>query len=431
MSEKSLSVASGEVPHDNDGSLLDAIATIPELENDAGRREWLVSGGERLHCLVQQVASIIRQKGADNQEPFRADDVHLEIDLPRAESVGTLMEEAYTKTLEFLADKNLSDRDALLYAGVFLRESIIHIHPYLDGNGKLSRLISLVLCHGSNISADAIDLSFNINNPGLPPTEKSSLTKQLSFVINPNCLYRGDSWPDIPCKQIRFDGRPESYSPKDRPGIQESVGIQERGTIESFVDHERQDFVGVFIGKLLELIDDDGKRLILEHANSEGVVDVLPALGSLLSSPNGEVYAQLMTIIDDEVRELNVQHLFKLLTTDASLSRWQEDDSKLFFIADTRNPYRRIGVKINAIFLRMKSMEGYKSFFDSGVGGNKPVSHIALYEAMKKGLGLIDDTYVDSELVDAIGELLREAGMSEEQFLDWKGRILPAGLPIS
>jgi len=49
-----------------------------------------------------------------------------------------------------LGDTNLSDEDALAYAGLTLAGGILYTHPFKDGNGRSSRLLSYMFINGNN-----------------------------------------------------------------------------------------------------------------------------------------------------------------------------------------------------------------------------------------------------------------------------------------
>lgn len=99
---------------------------------------------------VQRVASLVRTGDASHLQAFDGQEVGLLLhDVPDYRDREKLLRETWKTAKGILHDRNLSDDDALLYAGLTVAGGIVLTHPFKDGNGRTSRVFSYLIARGT------------------------------------------------------------------------------------------------------------------------------------------------------------------------------------------------------------------------------------------------------------------------------------------
>lgn len=126
------------------------------LKDPAFRREHFASlEQDDFLNLLQQVNSLIRTGEDDSLQPFDGDGVALEMhDVPDSRDKEQLLRETWDVARGFLADKKLSDEDALAYAGLTVAGGILFSHPFSDSNGRSSRVVSHMIIQGQHTNTE-------------------------------------------------------------------------------------------------------------------------------------------------------------------------------------------------------------------------------------------------------------------------------------
>lgn len=142
------------VSHDIDHSA--AIANFygqnEMLADTAQRREYFASlDSADFLDLLQQTNSLIRSGDPEQRQPFDGQDVMLSTHaVPDHPDKEQLLDETWQTARTFLQDPNLDDEAALIYAGLTAAGGTLMVHPYIDGNGRTSRVISHMIINGDS-----------------------------------------------------------------------------------------------------------------------------------------------------------------------------------------------------------------------------------------------------------------------------------------
>lgn len=140
------------VPHETNG--LHAIAELYEhsekLRDPATRRDHFASlEPEDFLDLVQQVNALIRTGDAQHLHPFDGTHAGLSThEVPDQRDKEQLLRETWEAARDILQDSKLDSEEALMYAGLATAGGMLLVHPYIDGNGRTSRVLSHMIMRG-------------------------------------------------------------------------------------------------------------------------------------------------------------------------------------------------------------------------------------------------------------------------------------------
>ncbi|MDB5183284.1 MAG: Fic/DOC family [Candidatus Saccharibacteria bacterium] len=109
--------------------------------------------------LTQQVASIVRTGDSTQRQHFDGEQNGqqvrlLFVDVPEQQDKEQLLRETWETAQEFLTNPNIPDNDALEYAALTAAMGILWIHPFMDGNGRTSRVVSYLMAKGPEDESD-------------------------------------------------------------------------------------------------------------------------------------------------------------------------------------------------------------------------------------------------------------------------------------
>lgn len=121
------------------------------LADPATRRDYFEHMDEQGFIqLLQQTAQLVRTGDASQLQYFDGKDVKLMThDVPDQREKAGLLADVWHATQDILKDRNLSDQDALEYAGLTVAGGVLLTHPFADGNGRTSRTLSYVMIRGT------------------------------------------------------------------------------------------------------------------------------------------------------------------------------------------------------------------------------------------------------------------------------------------
>lgn len=144
------------VPHDISEAkvLSDFYEQNESLTDTAWRRDYFEHlKPEDFIDLLQQVNSMIRSGDAEYRQHFdgMVTGVGLHTyEIPDGQDANQLLKETWEVARGFLCNAKLSDEDALVWAGLTVAGAILYIHPFADGNGRSSRVVSHMMIEGRN-----------------------------------------------------------------------------------------------------------------------------------------------------------------------------------------------------------------------------------------------------------------------------------------
>lgn len=141
------------VSHKNDHSkeLAEYISSNEVLGDAATRRDFFENMDENDFLdMTQKVASLIRTGSDADQQHFDGDVVGLMFhEVPDQREKEALLRETWATAQRLLKNRTLSDEDSLEYAAMTVAGGILYTHPFIDGNGRTSRVMSYLLSQGS------------------------------------------------------------------------------------------------------------------------------------------------------------------------------------------------------------------------------------------------------------------------------------------
>lgn len=173
------------------------------------RRDYFVSlDDDEFIDLLQQVASLVRTGDANVRQYFDGEYVGLPgHEVPDHREKEALLRETWKTAKSFLADTEIGDQDALDYAALTVAGGFLYAHPFSDGNGRTSRVISYMISQGSgrgNELQEVLASSFGGGYWNVTPDNKMiPLTPERNFSGNqPNRIVWGaadetDEWTDL------------------------------------------------------------------------------------------------------------------------------------------------------------------------------------------------------------------------------------------
>ena len=139
------------IKHESDNalSIYEYFSSDERLQDDTMRRDYLSSlDSDDFIDLLQITAGLVRS-GEPVYEGFDGHNVALfDHEVPDQQDKESLMRDAWDVAKKFLSNNKLSDRDALDLAALTVAGGVLYAHPYIDGNGRTSRVLSYVIAQG-------------------------------------------------------------------------------------------------------------------------------------------------------------------------------------------------------------------------------------------------------------------------------------------
>lgn len=176
-----------EVPHEkNHANDITLFFKQNELLADAiTRRDYFEHLDDNdFLALLQQTANLIRTGDSSQYQSFDGNKVSLMFhEVPDQREKEHLLAKTWQTAQDILSDRKLSDQDALDYAGLTVAGGILLVHPFADGNGRTSRVLSHVMMRGTNYSDELTSIIANSSNSGgwsVAPDKKIRFSKTFS-----------------------------------------------------------------------------------------------------------------------------------------------------------------------------------------------------------------------------------------------------------
>ena len=135
---------------DHADSTREFLADQEALRDPAARREfWRQLSEDEFLIEMQQIALLVRTGDPTQLQPFDGwnTDAHA-LDVPDGADKEGLLRETWQSARRILADADRSDEDALLAAGITVAGGVAFVHPFADGNGRVSRPMSYMVARG-------------------------------------------------------------------------------------------------------------------------------------------------------------------------------------------------------------------------------------------------------------------------------------------
>jgi hypothetical protein len=105
--------------------------------------------GDGFIDFIQQTASVVRTGDSEARQAFDGEKVGLMgHEVPDQREKQALLYETWDVAREFLHDRSLSDADALERAALAVAGGVLLAHPFIDGNGRTSRISSFLIARG-------------------------------------------------------------------------------------------------------------------------------------------------------------------------------------------------------------------------------------------------------------------------------------------
>lgn len=105
--------------------------------------------GDDFIDLLQQTASLVRTGDASARQNFDGEHVTLQVhEVPDQREKEALLKETWETAKSFLMDNRIDDQDALDYAALTVAGGFLYAHPFADGNGRTSRVVSYMMSQG-------------------------------------------------------------------------------------------------------------------------------------------------------------------------------------------------------------------------------------------------------------------------------------------
>lgn len=120
------------------------------LADPISRRDYFEHvDGDGFIDFLQQNASLVRTGNDEVKQPFDGEKVGLAgHEVPDQRDKERLLRDTWDVARTFLRDRGLSDEDALERAALAVAGGVLLAHPFIDGNGRTSRLSSLMIARG-------------------------------------------------------------------------------------------------------------------------------------------------------------------------------------------------------------------------------------------------------------------------------------------
>lgn len=130
-----------------------------QLRDSTQRRDYFEHlDADEFLDLVQQTAGLVRIGKVENQY-FDGDKVGLMgHEVPDQREKEQLLRDTWAVAKEFLSDTKIPDDDALDYAALTVAGGLLYAHPFADGNGRTSRMLSYMITRGSGDKQELHDI---------------------------------------------------------------------------------------------------------------------------------------------------------------------------------------------------------------------------------------------------------------------------------
>ncbi|HRF28719.1 MAG TPA: hypothetical protein PL051_03725 [Candidatus Saccharibacteria bacterium] len=128
--------------------LLALFDSIPELEDSTTRRDYFSRlSSDDFIDILQLLDGHLR--GESSMQPFDGQTVFLEgIQVMDQRDKEAWLRLSWDIARSFLEDNSLDDQQALDYAGITVAGATVLIHPFIDSNGRSSRILSHMIMRG-------------------------------------------------------------------------------------------------------------------------------------------------------------------------------------------------------------------------------------------------------------------------------------------
>lgn len=284
------------VPHRNNHSkeIGDYFSQNEQLADPVTRRDYF----EHLETedfleLIQRTASVVRTGSADQLQPFDGQGVNLAThEVPDQRDKEALLAKTWDTALALLRDRDLSDDDALKYAGLTVGGGILLTHPFVDGNGRTSRVLSLMMIRGAEGEAD--DLEDIVSLEG----DHNWWIKPLPSIVRSVERWNYGEQPD----EIRFipQGPIALYPRSEKPDesiygdriIRQLIEEADAQTMEYIHQATSTEEIGRGARTVL-----DGNKLFKILESSEFAVDYAQQLSRILRDVQAEVVTNYLAIM--------------------------------------------------------------------------------------------------------------------------------------
>ncbi len=219
MSEKEL------VSHEQNyaSEIVEFYDAVDELKDPALRREYFETFTPADFIgFTQQAKGLICNGNADYLEPFDGETVSLFThEVPDQRDKEDLLVQTWNTARSILQDRSLNDEDALTYAALVAAGGFLLTHPYMDGNGRTSRVISYVMING--ITPDAL-------------TDLDDIL-QARQIYDDGKPVSADAWETTPPPAVREYAYDEPFPYQANAGLINAIGHKGKEASDKTLDN--------------------------------------------------------------------------------------------------------------------------------------------------------------------------------------------------
>ena len=241
--------------------------------------------------LVQQAASVVRTGDANARQHFDGSLVTLMgTEVPDQREKEDLLRKTWAVARGYLDDNQIPDQDALDYAALTVAGGVLLAHPFVDGNGRTTRVTSYMISQGTANPEVLHDIIANTNGGGhwnVKPDQITATEKQ---------VYKGDQPDRVEWDDVFFGSNEDALG----------------GTIANSVHDE---------AILRQMIEDHGEHIkaqleksVHQNENGETVLDGQKFVEELVTDPEaGITNARELRAIHRELRADYVERFLKAM----------------------------------------------------------------------------------------------------------------------
>lgn len=291
------------ISHKNDFSeqIAAYITSNESLSDSETRRDFFENMDEEDFLnTVQQIAALIRTGDDAHQQYFDGKTVRLLLhEVPDQREKEALLRETWQTAQIFLHDRDLSDEDALEYSALTVAGGLLYTHPFIDGNGRTSRVFSYLMARGSThsnelreITTESPNTSWQVAPVGLILPERNNFAGYQPDTVDWKWSYAGEG--------------------NDALGGIITNSRYSKRIIRTFIERRSSD--------IMELVNHHttiDQRTKQRHLNADAFLEEI-----VNDSEKGMIYAKELLDINREIRADYVHRFLKALTSSTTVASY-------------------------------------------------------------------------------------------------------------
>lgn len=329
------------VPHsqNNAAEVADFYNRNEALADPVLRREYFANlDPDDFLSLLQQVNAVVRTGSSDNLQPFDGENVSLGTHMvPDQADKPALLRETWEVARKFLQDPKLQDDDALTYAGLVSAGGLLLAHPFIDSNGRTSRVLShMLMCGSENNTAAEVERILS---------EKGQSEWEVTPLANLTATYASYEYErDIDIPYTINWGDADDLMEVDRP--QNPYDSSEKLAKTRFNDRALHMF--------MSYVDEHGRNIINHYVerDEEGTptfLDAEKALVALTNDPeNGIKYAAQLSEAERWSRTDYVRRYLKAMQREDAMEPAGNLGKKIKILEGFSDPSPEITARVRA-----------------------------------------------------------------------------------